>query len=370
MARADNPLGKLIRDQIRADGPLGLAQYMALALGHPRHGYYITRDPLGSAGDFTTAPEISQMFGELIGLWCVDAWQAMGAPAAFRLVELGPGRGTLMADLLRAASLAPAFRAAADIWMVETSPVLSRLQQQTLAPIQPPVQWTDHLARVPDGPALFVANEFFDALPVRQFQMTSTGWRERMVGLDGERLILALAPDGPGAIAADLPRGAPVGAVAELSPESQSLMADLAGRLATVGGAALIIDYGPAESGLGDSVQALKAHAFADVLAQPGEADLTAHVDFARLARAARSAGAQAWGPVGQGEFLQALGIGARAARLAARGGRAAEEVGAALARLTAPEQMGTLFKVLAITHPAHPAPAGFATVATAGDRP
>jgi NADH dehydrogenase [ubiquinone] 1 alpha subcomplex assembly factor 7 len=342
---------------------------MALALGHPRHGYYITRDPLGSAGDFTTAPEISQMFGELIGLWCVDAWQAMGAPRAFRLVELGPGRGTLMADLLRAASLVPAFGAAASIWMVETSPVLARLQQRTLAAIDPPVQWTDHLAHVPDGPTLVVANEFFDALPVRQFQMTATGWRERMVGLEGERLILALAPDAPGAIASDLPRVAPVGAVAELSPDSLNLMADLAGRIASAGGAALIIDYGPAESGLGDTVQALKGHAFADVLAQPGEADLTAHVDFARLAHAARCAGAQAWGPVGQGEFLHLLGIGTRAARLAARGGKAAGEIAAAHARLTAPDQMGTLFKVLALTGRGQPAPAGFAAPAP-GDRP
>ena len=177
------------------------------------------------------------------------------------------------------------------------------------------------------------------------------------------------APPPSNAIAADLPVGAPVGAVAELSPDSLNLMADLAGRIASAGGAALIIDYGPAESGLGDTVQALKAHAFADVLAQPGEADLTAHVDFARLARAARNAGAQAWGPVGQGAFLQVLGIGARAARLAARGGKAAEEIAAAHARLTAPDQMGTLFKVLALTGRGQPTPAGFAAPAP-GDRP
>ncbi len=368
-AQADSPLGRLIREQIRADGPLSLAQYMALALGHPKHGYYITRDPLGSAGDFTTAPEISQMFGEMIGLWCVDVWQSLGAPGAFRLVELGPGRGTLMADLLRAAGVVPAFRAALDIWMVETSPVLSGLQQKTLAAIKPPVHWTDHLASVPDGPAIFIANEFFDALPVRQFQMTQTGWRERMVGLEGERLILALAPDAPGAIVADLPRNAPLGAVGELSPDSLGIATELAGRIAAANGAALIIDYGPAESGLGDSVQAMKAHAFTDILANPGAADLTAHVDFARLARAARSAGAQTLGPVGQGDFLHALGIAARAARLAAKGGRAADTVTAALHRLTAPDQMGTLFKVLALTQAGHPSPAGFAPV-TSSRRP
>ena len=365
--QADSPLGLLIRDQIRSDGPLSLAQYMALALGHPRHGYYITRDPLGSAGDFTTAPEISQMFGEMIGLWCVDVWQNLGAPAPVRLVELGPGRGTLMADLLRAASVVPAFRAALDIWMVETSPVLTGLQQKALEAIEPPVHWTDHLASVPEGPALFIANEFFDALPVRQFQMTQRGWRERMVGLEGEGegegLILALAPDAPGAIAANLPHTAPLGAVGELSPDSLGIVADLAGRIASAGGAALIIDYGPAESGLGDSVQAMKAHAFADILANPGEADLTAHVDFARLARAARSAGVQTFGPVGQGDFLHALGIAARATRLAAKGGSAADAVTAALHRLTAPDQMGTLFKVLALTQAGHPTPAGFAPV-------
>jgi len=361
--QADSPLGLLIRDQIRADGPLSLAQYMALALGHPRHGYYITRDPLGSAGDFTTAPEISQMFGEMIGLWCVDVWQNLGAPSAFRLVELGPGRGTLMSDLLRAASVVPAFCAALDIWMVETSPVLTGLQQKALAAIEPPVHWTDHLASVPDGPAIFIANEFFDALPVRQFQMTERGWRERMVGLEGEGLILALAPDAPGAIAADLPRNAPLGAVGELSPDSLGIASELAGRINSAGGAALIIDYGPAESGLGDSVQALKAHAFADILANPGEADLTAHVDFARLARAAHSTGVQTFGPVGQGDFLQALGIAARAARLAAKGGSAATAVATALHRLTAPDQMGTLFKVLALTQAGHSTPAGFVPV-------
>jgi NADH dehydrogenase [ubiquinone] 1 alpha subcomplex assembly factor 7 len=350
-------LADLIAAQIRNDGPISVAQYMALALGHPRYGYYVTRDPLGAAGDFTTAPEISQMFGELIGLWCAETWRAMGAPVPVVLAELGPGRGTLMADLLRAASVVPGLRQALDVWMVETSPVLATRQRATLGEA---ARWTDRVTALPAGPAIFVANEFFDALPVRQFEMTPHGWRERMVGLDGGRLVLALAPDPPGAIAADLPADARAGVVAELSPDSQAIAAFIGGRIAAEGGAALIVDYGPAESGLGDSLQAVKAHAFADVLANPGEADLTAHVDFARLARAALGAGARAWGPVPQGAFLASLGIGARAARLAAKGDAARREVEAALHRLTAPDQMGTLFKVLAMTRADAPCPPGF----------
>ena len=353
-----NPLAALIAAQIRADGPLSLAQYMALALGHPAHGYYMTRDPLGRAGDFTTAPEISQMFGELIGLWCVETWAGLGAPGRVVLAELGPGRGTLMADLLRAAgAVSPAFRAAADIWMVETSPVLKAVQQKTLGAA---ARWADHPARLPPGPVIVVANEFFDALPVRQFARTEKGWRERMVGLDGERLVLALAPEGPGAVEARLPAGAPVGAIAEICPEGEAVAALIGDRLATSGGAALIVDYGHGEGGYGDTVQAMKAHAYADILAEPGEADLTAHVDFRQLAAAAKAAGARAWGPVPQGAFLAALGIGPRAERLAAKGGETAKAVGAALRRLTHPDEMGTLFKVLALTGPDAAAPPGF----------
>jgi NADH dehydrogenase [ubiquinone] 1 alpha subcomplex assembly factor 7 len=352
-----SPLADLIAAEIRVDGPISVAQYMALALGHPRLGYYVTRDPLGAAGDFTTAPEISQMFGELIGLWCAETWRAMGAPPRLVLAELGPGRGTLMKDLLRAAGVVPGFRQALDVWMVETSPVLAARQRATLGDI---ARWTDRVAALPPGPAIFVANEFFDALPVRQFEMTPRGWRERMIGLDGDNLVLALAPDPPGAIVADLPAGAPPGAVAELSPDGQAISALIGNRIAADGGAALIVDYGPSASGLGDSLQAVKAHAFADVLASPGEADLTAHVDFARLKRSAEGAGARAWGPVPQGAFLAALGIGARAARLAAKSDATLREVDAALHRLTAPDQMGTLFKVLALARPDAPPPPGF----------
>jgi NADH dehydrogenase [ubiquinone] 1 alpha subcomplex assembly factor 7 len=353
------PLGERLIGQIRADGPISVAQYMALALGHPTLGYYTTRDPLGAAGDFTTAPEISQMFGELIGLWCASAWDALGRPDRIVLAELGPGRGTLMADLLRAARIMPGFLDAAEVWMVETSPALAARQRALLG--ERP-RWTGRVADLPEAPLLLVANEFFDALPVRQFVRVAGGWRERMVGLapSGDALAFALAPTGPGALADRLPAGAPEGAVAELSPDSEAIVALVAARLAAHGGAALIVDYGPAESGLGDSFQAVKGHAFADPLAEPGAADLTAHVDFARLAAAARTAGAGAWGPVTQGALLQALGIGARAERLAAAGPDAARAVAAALARLTAPDHMGSLFKALALTGPGAGPPAGF----------
>jgi NADH dehydrogenase [ubiquinone] 1 alpha subcomplex assembly factor 7 len=339
---------------------------MAEALGHPTLGYYRTRDPLGAAGDFTTAPEISQMFGEMIGLWCVELWQAMGGPAPFNLVELGPGRGTLMADALRAARLRPAFAAAARLHLVETSPTLRAAQAARLRDAAPDMApaWHDGLAGVPDGPLLLIANELFDALPVHQFQHTGEGWRERVVALaeDGETLCFALAPAGPAiALLATAQRAAPAGAIAEVSPASVALAAEIGRRVAAHGGAALIIDYGPAESAAGDSLQALCRHQPVDPLSMPGEADITAHVDFAALARAAREAGAAAHGPLTQGTFLSRLGIEMRAARLL-QGATAsqARDIRTSLARLLGPAEMGTLFKVLAIAAPSLPAPPGF----------
>jgi len=254
------PLGRLLARRIRQAGPLTLAQYMAEALGHPEHGYYRTRDPFGAAGDFTTAPEISQMFGELLGLWCLEMWQALGTPDAVSLVELGPGRGTLLADALRAARLRPAFRAAVTVHLVETSESLRARQATTLAQAEPGVApvWHESLATVPDGPMLLLANELFDALPIHQFVRAEEGWRERVVALadDGESLCFGLAPPGPAlALLGEAQRVAPIGAIAEVSPAAIALAAEIA-RRAVAGGAALVIDYGPAASGPGDEVSA------------------------------------------------------------------------------------------------------------------
>jgi len=346
---------RLLR-RIARQGPITVAEYLAEALTHPRDGYYMSGDPFGARGDFVTAPEISQMFGELIGLWCAETWQRLGAPAALTLVELGPGRGTLMADLLRAARVLPEFRDALDLHLVEVSPALRALQAQSLEGV--PAAWHDSLAEVPEGrPLLVVANEFFDALPVRQFERTPEGWRERLVGLapEGDALAFGLSPPATHAEAL-LPealRGAGPGAVAEVAPAALSLAAEIGRRLATDGGAALIVDYGYAVPDGRPTLQALRRHAAQDVLAEPGLADLTAHVDFGALGRAAREAGAEAWGPVTQGDFLEALGITARAERLAAGADpEQAAEIRAARRRLTAREEMGALFKVLGLAAP------------------
>jgi len=360
------PLGQLLAQRIRHTGPITVAQYMAEALGHPHHGYYTTRDPFGRAGDFTTAPEISQMFGELVGLWCVAVWQSMGSPPRLCLAELGPGRGTLMADALRAARLRPAFRAAAAVHLVETSPVLRARQAETLRAAEPGFEpvWHESVSTLPEGPLLLIANELFDALPVHQFQRTAEGWRERVVTLDesADQLAFALAPPGPAlALLTPAQRAAPPGTVVEVSPACVALASEIARRVAAEGGAALVVDYGPAESAAGDSLQAVQGHRHIDPLAAPGEADLTAHVDFAALAQAARECGAAVHGPVPQGRFLASLGLEARAATLLRRADAAqAASIRAAVARLLAAGEMGTLFKALAIAAPSLPLPPGF----------
>ncbi|MET3353808.1 UNVERIFIED_ORG: NADH dehydrogenase [ubiquinone] 1 alpha subcomplex assembly factor 7 [Xanthobacter viscosus] len=349
------PLAQDIAALIAAEGPMPLSRYMALCLGHPRHGYYMTRDPLGTRGDFTTAPEISQMFGELLGLWAVAQWQAMGSPAAFALVELGPGRGTLMADALRAARLVPDFGAAARIHLVETSPVLRAAQARTLAAYADHVAWHDRMEEVPAGPALVLANEFFDALPIDQYVFRSGHWHERRVGLDDEgRLVLGLDP-APSrvapAFAALLPPPAE-GAVLEHLESGPARV--LSARLNTQGGAALIIDYGHA-GGYGDTFQALEQHRFADPLSAPGNADLTAHVDFAALARIGREAGLRAFGPLEQRAFLARLGLAQRAERLKRDApAEVRASVDAAARRLAGDgaREMGRLFKVLVLAHP------------------
>jgi SAM-dependent MidA family methyltransferase len=323
-----------------------VAEYMAHCLTDAEHGYYVTRDPFGRAGDFVTTPEVSQMFGEIVGAWLVHAWELCGAPSLARLVEIGPGRGTMMADILRVAASAPGFRSALSVHLVETSPVLRRHQAETLA--RHDARWHASFAEVPEGPLLLVANEFFDALPIRQYVRVEGAWRERVVGLDGDRLTFGI---GPGQLEAG-PQ-APEGSVFELSAAAEALIAAIAARIAVQDGAALIIDYGHAESAAGDTLQAVKNHAYADPLDMPGEADLTAHVDFAALARRARVEGAAAHGPITQGEFLLKLGLLERAGRLGATADAATREsLRAAVDRLAKPDQMGTLFKVLAITRP------------------
>lgn len=347
-----------IADLIRQEGPIGIGRYMALALGHPRHGYYMTRDPFGQEGDFTTAPEISQMFGELIGLWAAHLWQAMGAPARLRLVELGPGRGTLMADMLRATRVVPGFHEAASVHLVETSPALRQRQAATLMGSEP--VWHDTVAQALSGPAIIVANEFLDALPLDQFVMTPEGWRERLVGLDtAGNLAFGLAAEMKDA----LDVSAPAGTVFEQPTLALDIVAQVAGHVAAEGGAALFVDYGSARSGFGDTLQAMKRHGFVDPLAEPGEADLTVHVDFERMGQVALKAGAALHGPASQRDFLLTLGLPQRAQALSLKADAAQRAaISAAFDRLIEPGEtgMGDLFKVLALSQRNLPPLPGF----------
>ncbi|WP_375689517.1 class I SAM-dependent methyltransferase [Pseudooceanicola sp. LIPI14-2-Ac024] len=329
--------------RIAAEGPMTLADYMRACLFDPDHGYYATRDPLGAAGDFTTAPEISQMYGEMLGLCLAQAWIDQCAPSPFTLAELGPGRGTLMADILRVVRAVPGFLDAADLHLVEASPTLRARQAEALAGHAP--TWHDTVDGLPDAPLFLVANEFFDALPIRQFRRDGTGWRETMVSAEGEALRLALSPATPHAKLAERLEDTDDGDIVELCQPAATMAQAIGQRIETHGGAALIVDYGDWRS-LGDTFQALRGHDHADPLADPGAADLTAHVDFEALARATPSAHSLL---TTQGVFLERLGITQRAERLAAglSGDALASHV-AAHRRLTHPAEMGTLFKVLA----------------------
>ena len=357
-------LAKEIRERIRRDGPITVAAYMELCLHHPEHGYYRGGQPIGADGDFITAPEVSQMFGELIGLWCAAMWQSMGQPQRVNLVELGPGRGTLLADALRAAGTLPAFRDAIELHLIESNESLRTAQAAALADARP--TWHERFETVPLGPVLVIANEFFDALPIRQFERVDGAWQERAVTLASSSQALRFAATE--SIPVETGFGcAPAGAIVERAPAREALAGTLAARIAAEGGAALIVDYGHEQSGFGDTLQALKRHRRHDVLDDPGEADLTAHVDFSALAAAARHAGAGVFGPVSLGNFLRAVGIEERAARL--RQGASAEQardIDDALRRLTSAHAMGELFKALAITHPTLSAPPGFEHPASA----
>lgn len=356
----ETPLAAELKRRIAVEGPITLADFMGAALGHPKYGYYMTRDPFGRSGDFTTAPEISQMFGELVGLWLAEVWRQSGEPKRARLVELGPGRGTLMADILRAAKMLPAFREALEVTLVDVSPVLRETQEKTLADSGVTVTWVGSVDSLPDDgqPIFAVANEFFDALPIRQMQRTVDGWRERLVTVSPETddLVLTLAR-GPGPLEALLPdrirRNAGEGEIVELAPAVWRAAHSLGARIAASGGAALVVDYGYPASAAGDTLQAVRSHEPCGILNDIGEADLTAHVDFERLGEAFGEAGCRVAPLSTQGDFLRALGIEVRAKALAKSGDAA--KISAARDRLIGDEGMGTLFKVLGVAAPGIP---------------
>jgi NADH dehydrogenase [ubiquinone] 1 alpha subcomplex assembly factor 7 len=339
-----NPLEQFLVDVIAVEGPLRVDRYMSLCLGHPQHGYYITRDPLGEAGDFITAPEVSQVFGELIGVWAVGAWAAMGQPDAFSLVELGPGRGTLMADVLRTVrKAAPAFAAAASLHLVETSPVLRQKQR---AVVGEAAHWHDRLEDVPEGPMILLANEFFDAIPIRQFERREGVWRERVLGLADGRLSLGVGGIVPGTMGKD-------GDILELAPARDVIAREIGARLAAHAGAALIIDYGHLHTAPGDTLQAMRDHRFVALTETPGEADITSHVDFEKLAHALTEAGAVVQPGMTQRDFLLAMGLEQRFAQLQGKADDATRAtLSRQMARLADEAQMGNLFKVLSATAP------------------
>ncbi len=350
-------LTDIIRTNIFAKGPISVAEYMHLCLAHPEHGYYINRDPFGPDGDFVTAPEVSQMFGEMIALWLMQAWSDQGRPEKFALVELGPGRGTLMSDMLRTAEALPEFLQSAEVWLVETSPAMRRKQSATLIGQEP--HWANSVDELPDMPIFLVANEFFDALPVHQFRPTDAGWQERLIENKGDGLAYTFSPPAANPDLDEFFPMLPENLFAEVSFASEDIAEKLGNRIAEFGGAALIIDYGDWD-GAGDTVQALINHDHIDELNHPhGQADVTAHVNFAAIARAAGAARIE--GPSQQGEFLQRIGINTRAQALAQNAEKeVVEEIATAHHRLTHTDEMGTMFKVMAILHRDAPTAPGF----------
>jgi len=350
-----NALEREIRSLIETQGPLEVSRYMALCLAHPEYGYYTTRDPFGTEGDFTTAPEISQMFGELIGIWCAEVWRLMGSPARLVLVEAGPGRGTLMKDALRAGKVMPGFLDAVELHLVETSPVLQEMQRETLKGLLPAIAWHGETKTLPtDAPLIAIGNEFIDALPARQFQKRSGRWHERKIGLGADGgFAFGLDPAPLLNFEDGLPERltpAPDGAIferRELAPLSELLT-----RMSTQGGAALFVDYGHAESGFGDTLQAVQGHDYAEPLESPGEVDLTTQVDFEALTKLA-TRGVRAFGPVTQRDFLRELGIEARSEILQRNATpEMKDEIAADLTRLIGPApNMGELFKAFAFAH-------------------
>ena len=350
-------LGERLAREIRRRGPIDMAELMTLALHHPTEGYYATKDPLGAAGDFTTAPEISQVFGELIGLALAQSWLDRGRPAPCHLIELGPGRGTLMADALRASATVPGFLGCIRLHLVETSPALKAHQLSILGEHGP--IWHEDIQDLPeDGPLLIVANEFLDALPIHQYVRQSGRWLERCVGVDEQGALGLVAEPRPGLASSGLLPAAPEGTVLELSPARDALVEELARRLARQGGLALLIDYGRMGP-VGDSLQAVQRHRKVDLLHEPGECDLSSHVDFAAVAAAVVRAGCPAYGLIDQALFLERLGLSTRRAKLMRNRSEAEVLViEEAIDRLIDPLGMGELFKVLALG--TGPVPPGF----------
>ncbi len=367
MSGAGTPLERIIRQQITTSGGLAVAEYMKQCLTHPEHGYYTTRQPLGAEGDFLTAPEASQMFGELLGIWALACWQQLGTPHRLHIVELGPGRGLLMADLLRAARSRPAFLQALQVHLVELSPTLRREQKQRLSGFGTPLHWHDMLPEQLDASTLVIANEFFDALPVHHYERTAEGWRERLITLDANGNF-TFSASGPAP--ATLPGWAqdlPTGSIIELSPEREAAALALGRLLHGTGGAALIIDYGHTTPAPGETLQALHRHKQVDIFHRPGECDLTTHVDFHALAEALRQAGLHTPPAMEQGAFLLALGLRERLATLLRNADdEQARRLLRGAERIAGIEHMGSLFKVLCAHHPHLPTPPPFASAGTA----
>jgi len=355
-------LTEIIQKKIQTSGPITIAEFMDIALMHPKFGYYQSPDVFGLKGDFITAPEISQMFGELIGLWCVDSWSKMGAPSQFMLVEFGPGRGTLMSDALRSAALVPEFLNAAEIYLVESSQALTSLQKQNLKNHN--ITWCQNIDELPsDRPAIFIGNEFLDALPIQQFEFNAEGWQERKVGLDGDTFVLELHP-----IAEELALNhitgngiCDFGSVYERSIAAEDVIRTLSDHLTQFGGCALFIDYGPENSAFGDSFQSVKNHLFANPLQNPGTQDLTAHVNFEALVDTAKTAGCIAPKIATQGRFLERLGIEARTLSLSRSANDSQKQkLTEDLKRLVSGSEMGTLFKAMCFHAKMTETPAGF----------
>ena len=347
----------LLRSRIALDGPLSIAEYMALALTHPDFGYYTTRQPIGGAkaGDFITAPEVSQMFGELIGVWCLEVWQALGRPSPFALVECGPGRGTLMKDLLRAARAMPEFLNAAQVHLVEVSPTLAEQQSLTLQHSGQRIIWQPSLEALPDMPTIVIGNEFLDALPFRQWVRTGDGWLERGVGLrEGKLGFVAMPHPVDASLLPPAHEEQPLGAIVETAPARSALVAHIGDHFKIHTGAALFIDYGDETSGFGDTFQAVKKHQKCDVFATPGECDLTSHVDFQSLRDQVKERGCVSPPIATQGNFLMALGLLERAGALGSgRDVKVQSALQAAVERLAGPNEMGDLFKAFAFGAPA-----------------
>lgn len=348
-----NSLSEIIKAHIRQNGPMTVQDYWMLCLAHPKYGYYMKQDPFGRGGDFITAPEISQMFGEMIGIWIADLWLKMGSPSLLVLCEFGAGRGTMMFDLLRATRAVPGFHAALDLNIVETSPHLRAVQKQTLTGYT--IHWHDSIETLADlGPVVILGNEFLDALPIRQVVRADTAWRERMIGIDGDGLGFGLGGEIPLSDKIETP----IGSVFEFSPARDAIWTEMTSRIRAQGGAALMIDYGHAITGFGDTLQAVKGHAYANLLAEPGEADLTSHVNFERLKDIAKGLNPRI---ATQGDFLRRLGIQLRATTLEkAATPEQAKMLKAGLDRLINDDQMGDLFKVISVSNPPELDPAGF----------